>query len=194
VAACPPAAGAQQPEPLGQAVRELADRHGSGSGRGQLDRQRQAVEPAAQFGHRVAVDRLATDAAERAALFVQPCCEQMSRIGSAEGRHRDQPLTGHTERLPRRGQQTHPATTGHNIVCQGRHRVEKVLAVVQHQQALLLGEHPEQHLTLTDPGLGAHAHHLDEGLRDLAAVEDAGQLTEPDTVDKPVGRGAGGGQ
>ena len=119
----------QQAEPVGQPVEDLLHGEDPGPDRGQLDRQRQAVEPAAQVDDRRLVGG---GQLERARGRRRPLGEQHDRLvpaaarasgsagsgrGQLQGRHRDHVLPRHRQRLPAGGDHPHarrgPQQVGH---------------------------------------------------------------------------------
>lgn len=63
-----------------------------------------------------------------------------------------------------------------------------MLAVVQHQQTVLLAEGPDQQLLLRQPGLGAQAQRLGDGGGHPVAVQHGGQLADPHAVGETAGQ------
>ena len=143
----------QQPEPLIETPRDLGRSQHRDARRGELDRQRDPVEPSAHLRDRVGVRRV-----EREARLHRPgpLHEQHHRVAlrdrleprrvgrHVERRHPQHPLAGDVEALPTRRQHPHPRTPAHDLVDEVRNRAEQVLAVVEHQQQLLAAQELHQ--------------------------------------------------
>jgi hypothetical protein len=177
-------AAAQQREPVLEPPVDLLDRHGAHPGRGELDRQRQAVEPADDTGH----DRLGeTHARSRGD---RPLAEQLGRVARLQFAERVDALGGDRQRGPAGGED---AQVGRGRDQEGGElgrRLDQVLAVVQDQQARGLRE------PLRDPGpdvgplLGGQGPVAADRVtdaedgpdfdRDILVGGDAGQLDEVD--------------
>ena len=120
------AAAGEQGEPIGQAVEDLLRREDTGPDRGELDGQRQAVEPADQVGH---CRLVGGGQLERARGRGRPLGEQRDRLvlaelgqgfggtgcGQRERRHRDDVLPRHRERLPAGGDHPQARRRPHQI-------------------------------------------------------------------------------
>ena len=150
------AAPRQQPEPLIQAGGQLTERHRPQAGRGQLDRQRHAVQPPADRHH------------HRAGLLVHgqgdaagpgPVREQRHRIGrpgrrgtglaGSGQRQRWHPVNGlpaDAERLAAGGQQMHSRAAPPDRLRGLGAAADQVLAVVHHDQHILQRQRIQQRL------------------------------------------------
>ena len=167
-----PAPPGQQPEPLIEPGADLRHRQRTQPGRGQLQGQRDPVQPDADRRHRRGVGGVQGEAppVHHGALG-----EQLHRLesrqpaggGQISGRHRqrrnpEHALPADAQRLPARDQQARPRAAPHQGVGQLGGRAEHMLGIVQdHQQVPVadrLGqgvEHGPSRL-LADPQHGRH--------------------------------------
>jgi hypothetical protein len=159
-------------------------------GRGQLDGQRDAVQPGAHLRDR---SRVARRQLEGGAGRAGPGREQRPGLGrgdrrgraigrQSQRRHRDDQLTGNIQAFPAGGQEPHPPALGNQRGHQARRRLQDMLAVIQHHQQLTAGQLAHQ------PGgrgrripLG-HAHGLRHAGRDQRRIGERGQLDQPGAI------------
>ena len=125
-------AAAQKPQPV-QPPGDVDAAHHTHPRRGQLDRQRQAVEPSTDLGHRA--DWLVVQVEIRPA-GPGPLGEQPGGILDGQRRDGHDPLTLDAERFPAGRQHRYPWAMPHDLVEQPRGRVQDVLAIVHDQQQL----------------------------------------------------------
>ena len=134
--------GGQQLEPSVEPGRHLGDVEGVQPGRRQLDRQRQPVESTHDLGDDRQLVGVGIEAGRHGA---GPIDEQLNgrRIvgGRRERRHRAQPLAAHPQALPARRQHRHVRAPGEHCLHEAGDRLEDVLAVVEQQHDLVVGEH-----------------------------------------------------
>ncbi len=198
------AAAGEQPEPVGQPRGDLGQRQGAQPRRGQLDRQRQAVQPAHDLDH--GRDRRLVDGEIGAdggcPVGEQAGCGEPEHVGDChvrgglgQGRHREQHLADDAQRLAAGGQDPQQRTPGEQQVGQARDSVEKMLAVVQHDDGRSVGESLDQPAdrVATDPFGGlvqqvrlAQTERAQDGLRHVGRFGDGGQLDEPHPVGNVV--------
>ena len=196
-----PAAAGEQAEPVGQPRRYLVDGQGAQPGGSQLDRERQAVEPAHDLddvGHRRLVDD------ELGPGRGGPVGEQLDRRrcererhGRSERRHgqrceHHQRLAGYGQRLAAGRQHGQPRAASQERVDEFRHGVEQVLAVVDHEERPSGGKHAEQFVDRLrrparrvgiDPGRRVAAPDRTQyRVRDLGRICHRCKLDEPDRV------------
>ena len=101
---------------------------------GQLDREREPVEPAAELRDRC-IGRVECVAAGRGGALD----EELRGFGTTarvERRHDVEVLTGEIERLPARGEQHDFGTRCEHAVRDGGGRIEQVLAVVEDDECV----------------------------------------------------------
>ena len=159
-------------------------------GRGQLDGQRDAVQPDAHLRDRGRVVRRQLKSGTGRTgpgREQQPGLRRGDRRGRAAGRqpqrrHRDDQLTGNIQAFPAGGQEPHPPAPGNQRGHQARRRLQDVLAVIQHHQQLTAGQRADQ------PGgrgrripLG-HAQGPRDAGRDQRRIGERGQLDQPGAV------------
>ena len=153
---------------------------------GQLERQRQPVEPGADPGQQRVVGGGHRVRSERG----DPVGEQVHRRTTGQRDDRQDLLTVHPQRLPAGGQHVHPRCAQRDRLDQRGHRVQHVLAVVEHQQLVADREH------LDDPGAQAARPGVGQpqrgGHRGLDRVPTGpGQLDDQHPVGVPVDEGRG---
>ena len=191
----PPRAGrtaGQQPGIPVQPGSQLSGAQSRTPGRGQLDGQRDAVQPGAHLRDR---SRVARRQLEGGTGRTSPGREQRPGLGrgdrrgraigrQSQRRHRDDQLTGNIKAFPAGGQEPHPPALGNQRGHKARRRLQDVLAVVQHHQQLTAGQLAHQ------PGgrgrripLG-HAHGLRDAGRDQGRIGERGQLDQPGSIAK----------
>ena len=161
-----PVAVRQQHEPVVHSVQQLRHAKRIHPRRRQLDRERQPVQPRHQLGH-----RLPGRLVERETRIHPPgpVREQRHRlafrpgIGVAGVRQRQRPepvphFPGYPQRLPARRQHPHVVGAEQQPAAQLRGRADHMLAVVQHEQQLPLGQHLGQRVGGRRRGQVADAH------------------------------------
>ena len=146
----PPAHRLQHPEALVEAVGDFGDPDRPRPGGGQLDGQRDPVQPPADLddqGGKILVEDeggvggpgAGDEEGDRGDLgqFAQRHVggEQVRGPGG-EGVHRPEPLTGHGEGLPAGGHDRNGGCLAQDPRRQLGHRFDQVLAVVEHQEAV----------------------------------------------------------
>jgi len=134
-------AAAQQREPVLEPSVDLLDRHGAHLGRGELDRQRQAVKPPDDVDD------------QRAGLAVQPelRADRRRPVGEqphggilVQRRDDEQRLPGDAKRLPAGRHDPQLGAVGEQRVRQVSARVDEMLAVVEDQQGTGVGQPVKQ--------------------------------------------------
>ena len=199
------ASSREQAEPVGQAIEDLLHGQDPGPDRRELDRERQAVEPAAQVHDRRPVGG---GQLEPARCRRRPLGEQLDRLVLAQLVER---LVGlRARQLQRRdGITCSPGTdSGSRLVAITRTpgaalrtsvtsraaALEQVLAVVHHQQQLLVAQVGEQEGPRLGRGLVAQVQGRQDGVVDQSRVPDLGELDQPRAVGeaaREVGRRSG---
>lgn len=195
---CVAGPGGQHRQRLLQLLGQPGQSERLATGGGQLDGQRQAVEPRHDPGHRRrgvrrhregGVDQLCPVGEQphpvghlpgrpgRLARLGRP-----ARLGHSgrEGTEPQSRLTGHADRLPARREDPHLVAAGEQQAAQAGDRIDDVLAVVQHQHPGLLGQHRDDRLHDRSarplPAAQARRHRR----RHLLGVLDRGELHHPD--------------
>jgi hypothetical protein len=187
---------AQQPEPVVEAGQYLGWGEGAQAHRGQLDRQRDAVQAAAQLGGRGLVGRRELQVGRDRAGPVHQQVDRVAGSGDAWrawgrcGQRRDgeQPFTGDVQRPPAGGQHVQLRAGAKQRVDQHRARVAHLLAVVEDQQQPLGSDH------LGDgAGQPAPAEVVDvQGARDLLGHQRrVAQRAEVSQLDPAAEQGSG---
>ena len=124
----------EHPEPLVEPLEDLGRRDGPGPGRGQLDGERDAVEPAAQLDHGRRRRRVERELGPRRP---RPGDEELDRVAVGIGRQRrdrHHPFGRDAEAFTARGDHPHVGRAGRDRVHDRRDARDQVLAVVDHQQ------------------------------------------------------------
>ena len=127
-----PAAG-EEPEALVNAARQLFDAEHAGAGSGELDRQRHAVQPAAEARHD---SRPAVVQGERRVERKRPLDEEPDRRVLVERRHGEEVLPGNAQTLPARRQHRDARRFPQHRLGDPADLTDDVFAVVEHQQEL----------------------------------------------------------
>ena len=190
----------EQPEAVVDPGGDRGHRQDAQPRRRQFDRQRQAVQPADDLDH--GSDGRAVDDEARAGRG-RPLGEELDgRRGhclrrrrvdrrQAERRHGTEGLTGDVERLPARGEDPDPRASRQQIVDQLRRRRDHVLAVVDDEEHVRLGEGGEQASGRVGVvAVGGALQQLgdpvaeggEDGLFDAVRLGDRCQLDEPHAV------------
>jgi hypothetical protein len=190
-----PAPG-QEPEALVEQAGDLGRAESGHPGGGQLDGQRDAVQPPADFRHRRQGQRVEPEVAVHRG---GPLREQPHRIrphgllnvGSGprggQGPDSQHLLPADPQRLAAGGQDSHRRAVAQDVGHELADGVEDMLAVVQNQQQLFGGQHLAHPRPQTDTGVGLHGEgggdDLDHGLgvggrRQLAQPHPLGELRQ----------------
>lgn len=191
-----PRPSGEQPEPVFEPGGDLLDRQHLGPRRGQLDRQREAIEAPAQLDD--CADVGAGDRKprlrERRALDEEPYGGRLvgqlwrdgvRRVRQREGLHLEDDLTRDTQRLPARRQDPERGGVAQQERTDlGRCR-EHMLAVVEHQQERSGSQIVDQDLG-GGPRRFPKAQHRGDGLRDDRRVGNRRQFHEPDPIRERV--------
>ena len=137
----------EEPEPFVEQPRDLARTHARDARRRQLDRQWDRVEPSTDLHDllRVRPVELQTRPGRRSAIHEQlhrltrrdRLQVRLRRGRNVERRHPQQTLSRHAERLAARCEHSHPRRGTQHRLGERRRLVQKVLAVVEHDQRLL---------------------------------------------------------
>ena len=140
----------EEPEPFVEEPRDLGRAHAGNPRGGELDRQRDRVEPPADLHDLLRIRRVELQPGPRGrgAIHEQPhrltprnrLQARLRRRRDVERRHAQQPLAGHAERLAARRQHPHPRRGAQDRLRHLRRFVQEMLAVVQHDQRLLARE------------------------------------------------------
>ena len=183
-----PVGADQQAEPRVQAIQQLGQAERIDPGRGQLQGQRQPVQPAHQLrdqGTRFAVQpesRIGLPGAVAEQRHRLRPIGLMARLGH---RQRGQPvagLTGQPDRLPAGGQDPYVVGGRQQRPAQFGHGRDDLLAVVQHDQQLLPGQGRGQRVGHRNPRPVGHTQSRGHRRRYPARVGDGGQLGQPDSI------------
>ena len=142
----------QQREAVAEPSRYLSDAEHPQSSRGQLEGQRDALQPAADLGDD---GRVVLRQGELRTRLTGTIAEQLDRlrgshvsrrarrlVGHRKGRHRNRDLAGQPEQLPAGGEHPDALSVPQDGLDEGRDRVEDVLAVVEQQQRVTAGQVP----------------------------------------------------
>ncbi len=187
-----PAPAGEQAEALVEAVEQAVQGQGAQPGGGELDGQRQPVQPAADRHDdrdRVVADR------QPDALGPGPVHEQRDRVRGL-GRHRAgiaglrqrqrrhpvDDLSADAERLTAGGEQAHPRASPDEGIGGLGARVDQVLAVVEDDQDVLRDQGVEQGLQGGPAGLRDDPERSGDGRRHGLGVGDRGQFDQPHPV------------
>ena len=183
----------EEPEPFVEQPRDLARAHARDPRRGELDRQRDRVEPSTDLHDLVGVRRVELQTRpgrfgavhEQLHRFTRRDRLQARLRRDAQRRHPQQPLAGHAERLPARRQHPHPRRGTQDRLGQRGRLVEQMLTVVQHDQRLFAREVVAHALGQRPPRAWLHRQRGDDHLREQVGVVGRGELTQPHTIGEP---------
>ncbi len=192
-----PLARGQQPEPVIEARADLLHRQRPDPGRGELDRQRHAVERTADRGDDGGVVRTDDESGPGGG---GPVGEQadglvtvrvLARRVGARGRHgkrRHPPyrLGREAQWLAARGQQSQPRRAGQQPLAQLGAHVDQVLAVIQGQQQPARPQRVGQRLPQRAPGLFADADNRGHARGHQVSLLQVRQLDEPCPIGKLI--------
>ncbi len=140
------AAARQQAEALAESLRDLGRCQRPDAGRGELDRERDAVEAPADLQHRadvafvdgeVGADGRRPLREETDGVAVEGRLEAGALGCDAEAPDDDEPLARHAEALPARREDRDPGAPLRDLAHDVGHRGDHVLAVVEHEEQLL---------------------------------------------------------
>ena len=125
----------EQPEPVIETIAYFGGRHGLHSRCRQLDRQRDAVEAAADLddGGGVLGPTQRDVRGDPASAFVEQRCRGRVDAG-VQGWHGPELLVGHPQRLPAGGEDPHSRRAREDRVDHVGGGVQDMFAVVEHQQ------------------------------------------------------------
>jgi hypothetical protein len=190
---CGAASAGEQRKSVGQAIEDLPHAEDSGSDRGELNGQRQTIEPAAQRDDRCLVR---ASELERARCRSRALTEQhdgfvlsqmIERFCSVSRRHLqrrngDDVLAWHLERLAARRDHRQPGRSPKDLGHQRSHRSEKVFTVVEQEQQLPVLQVGEQDLQRLDAGLVSEVQGCKHGVGYEGAIANLGELDQPRAV------------
>jgi len=193
-------AAGEQGQPVGQARQQRLGRQDLDPGGGQLDRQRQPVEPAADLRDR---RRIVVGEAEGRVGGVRPLDEERHRgdgrqdggrrhrrrIGHGQRRHRILPFGPDAEGRAARRQDRQPGATIEERRQLGSDR-HHLLQVVQQEQQVAASQRRRQGAPQRHAGNLAHAEGLGDRRDNEVGVADRRQTDEGDTV-RELGRQVG---
>jgi hypothetical protein len=171
----------QQPTTV-ELARYLRGTHRPHPRRGQLDRQRQPVEPPADLGDGALFLPIGGEVWPVGAGALD---EQGARVLGWQRRHRPALLAVHAERLPAGGQHRHRWAQPHHLVDQPCGRIQDVLAVVEHEQQSPVREVLDHGLLDREALALPHAQRHGHRVSDRAARAERGELAEPGAVGEP---------
>ena len=178
--------GAEHVEALAQARGDLIERQRGRASRGELDRQRHAVQTPADLLHGAGGVR-GIEARPRSggALAEQP-------LGLGQRGHPPNDLVGTPQRLAARGQDAHARPGSQNLLGQAGTRVDQVLAVVENDQRIASGQMRGQRLHgRARPG-DRHADGQRRRLRHERGIAEIRQIDKPSAVGQLRQRPGGG--
>ena len=198
-------AGGQQAEALAQPLAQSFDAHQGQSGDGKLDRERDPVEPPAYLDDRgnvarheleTPVDRACTldeqrDRAESACVIRR---HRRIRIRHRQRAEAEQGLRARPQRFLRRHDEPHHRALREHGVDDGADRVAEVLAVVQHQQHVEVGQGRGQRLGLRAAGREMQPDRARDALRDEIRIGECGELHPPHAIGEAVAKTVGEGK
>ena len=188
-----PATRGEQPEHVVEPGGDLLGIEDAGPRGGQLDGQREPVEPLADVRdrHGVVVPQL-----ERRPHRLGPLDEQADRL--ARGRHRagdglaglrererrHQPgaLAAAPERLAARGHDAEPWAANEQRLRQAGARLDQMLAVVEHEQRIPIAQRLEQGVPRRADAVAAHAQRVGHVVRHELGIRKWGELHPRDSV------------
>ena len=130
-----PGAARQHVEHVVEPLGELPDRQHAHPGGGQLDGEGQAVQLAAELCH---LGPVGVGDREVRCDQPRPVAEELNRLLLVKRRYRPGPLAFDAERLAAGGEDGKRGALGEQVLGQGRGRFGQVLAVVEHDQDLLV--------------------------------------------------------
>jgi hypothetical protein len=183
VAAERPPPAAQQPEALVEALEDLARAHRPHARRGKLDGERNAVEAAADLDHRSGI-ALRPEARQHRArpLGEQRDCRRVHAGRRCQRRQGQDALAVDREGLAAGCQHRQPRTALQELADQLRHRLDQVLAIVEHQQEPALAQHLDHAGDQGPVRLLLDAELSGNGVPDGLRIADGGELAQPGAV------------
>jgi len=167
---------------------DLRRRHRAQPGRGQLDRQRQAVEPRAQPLDRGVALHVGHEPRHALPRALQ---EQVAGILGAERVQPPHGLADHAERLPAGGHDADPGAVAEHACRERRARVDHVLAVVEHQHQVAAAQGAAQRSVRPRHPGGADAEHPRRLGSDVGCAGGRREIHDPHAI-RPAGRLAAG--
>ena len=190
--------GPEDAEPVGQPGEDLVGGHAAQPDRRELERERYAVEPSAELGHGQGVGRAQRELGDGR---LRPVDEQRDRVrlgGPVPGRPRparrgqleraDQQrvLGRHAQRLAAGGEDAQPGRGRQQRAGKAAAALDQLLAGVEHQQQLTLGQVRGQRLErIADRLVGQPERGRDGGGQQLVVAQ-RGQLDQPAAVGEGV--------
>ena len=192
-----PVAGRQQSEPVIDPVQQLGHAQRLHPRRRQLNRQRHPVQPRHQLRYRwpglpvqceTHIGAARPVGEQRDRLRPLHARRRVTRPGQGQRRQPVPGLSGHPQRLPAGRQHPHIITGRQQPGAQSRRRGDHVLAVIQHQQQLLPGQHPRYRLGRRHPHprLVPHSQRCRHHCRHQRRVPHRCQLRQPHPVGEPA--------
>jgi hypothetical protein len=189
----------QQRQPLLQAGQEDVGGEMADPRRGQLDRQRQAVQTPTDLGdggavrlrqHEVEANGLGAVDEEAHRVALGQLRGWAGRVGEGQRRHGDDPLHGEAQRLAAGDQRPQPGT-GRQQARDQRRRLDDLLEVVQDQEQRLVAQGCGQPLDdRAVPDL-PHAQRLSNDRRDEGGIGQRRQVDEGDAISELTGKAHG---
>ena len=160
---------------LAEAFGDLGRTHRAGARGGDLQCEREPVQPAAQIHDGIEVGTLDAHTGLAGALEEQLDRRPGQRIGRADSRHlerrqRDDGLAGQLQRRPAGGQHRRLLADLEDAPDRAGRRLQEVLAVVDQEQHLAIAGRVQQRLERLEPQLRG------ERARDGVGIVDAGQV------------------
>ena len=189
-----PVPGGQQREPVIQAIQQLGHTQRLHPRRRQLDRQRHPVQPRHHQRHHRPGLRVQGEMRVSAAGPVHKqrhrlSLGRISRLIRARQGKRSQPvpgLPGHRQRLPAGRQDLHVIAGQQQPRAQTSGRADHMLAVIQHQQQLLPGQHPRHRISGRLPRLLRYPQRRRHHRGHQGRVPHRRQLCQPHPVREPA--------
>lgn len=168
--------------PAVEAVEQVGDRQRPGAGRGDLERQRQTVEPAAEFGHFRTLFRWDRHSRVTDAIEEQPDARRIERggvagVGERERGEGDDGPGRHIERRAAGGEHAGSVAGVEKGRNRGDDGIENVFAVVgDHQEGQIVAG--EQGVERREPELSGEGSGNGVGLVDSRQVDEANPVRE----------------
>ena len=183
-------ASRQQARVALQAGSELLGPERRAPRRGQLDGQRHAIQPGAHLGDR---GRVIRGQRERGARRAGPANEQAAGLGPgdrtdrtilrhAQRRHGEDQFARHIQAFPAGGHDPHPAALPGQHHHYPAGRSQDMLAVVEHDQQLAVGQRPRDARHRVRRILFRNPQCLGDGCGNEPGIGERGQLDHPRTV------------
>jgi hypothetical protein len=195
--------GLQQPQVLVQPAGQLAEREGTQLGRGQLDGQREPVEPVADLRH----DRPVVGVQREPGAYRHRALQEQRqsrvpglgarwqrpvRIGDVQRHHVPHVLGHHPEHLPAGAQHPQAGAGAQGPVGEHRAGVHQVLAVVQYQQQIPVAQVVRNHLGERPFAVHVDAERVGDGVLQQGGLGHPGEVDQPDAVGERAPQLTGG--